>query len=42
MSRSNKTLAGRAPILLCVTEFGTKQIRRVLHAMMSGVKAAFY
>lgn len=36
MSRSNKVLGGFAPILLCETEIGARQIRRVLHALESG------
>ncbi|MGE8466070.1 MAG: antitoxin Xre/MbcA/ParS toxin-binding domain-containing protein [Pseudomonas putida] len=33
MSRPNKALGGAEPILLCETEIGTKQVRRVLNAL---------
>jgi putative toxin-antitoxin system antitoxin component (TIGR02293 family) len=36
MSRSNKALGGLAPILLCETEIGARQIRRALHALEWG------
>ncbi|WP_439854814.1 type II RES/Xre toxin-antitoxin system antitoxin [Pseudomonas yamanorum] len=36
MARPNKALGGNAPILLCETEIGTKQVRRVLCALDSG------
>lgn len=36
MSRSNKVLGGFAPILLCETEIGSRQIRRALHALEWG------
>ena len=32
MSKPNGVLGGNAPVLLCETEFGAKQARRVLHA----------
>lgn len=36
MSAPNKALGGLAPIMLCETEIGAKQVRRVLQALMSG------
>ena len=33
MSRPNKALGGSTPIMLCETEIGAKQIRRVLQAL---------
>lgn len=36
MSRPNKALGGVAPIMLCETEIGAKQVRRVLHALEWG------
>lgn len=36
MSRPNKALGGIAPIMLCETEIGAKQVRRVLHALEWG------
>ncbi|NIE77789.1 DUF2384 domain-containing protein [Pantoea sp. Tr-811] len=33
LSRPNKALGNVAPILLCETEIGAKQVRRVLHAL---------
>lgn len=36
MSAPNKALGGTAPILLCETEIGAKQVRRVLHALEWG------
>ncbi|NYS62371.1 type II toxin-antitoxin system Xre/ParS family antitoxin [Vreelandella salicampi] len=36
LSRPNETLGGQAPIMLCETEIGAKQVRRVLHAMEWG------
>ncbi|VXC56682.1 Antitoxin [Pseudomonas sp. 8Z] len=36
MSRPNKALGGAAPIMLCETEIGAKQVRRVLHALEWG------
>lgn len=36
MSKPNKALGGSAPILLCDTEIGAKQVRRVLHALEWG------
>jgi hypothetical protein len=36
MSRPNKTLGGSTPIILCETEIGAKQVRRVLQALESG------
>lgn len=36
MSTPNKALGGEAPILLCETEIGARQVRRVLHALEWG------
>ncbi|MFK3822179.1 antitoxin Xre/MbcA/ParS toxin-binding domain-containing protein [Pseudomonas yamanorum] len=36
MSSSNTALGGLAPILLCETEIGAKQVRRALHALEWG------
>ncbi|WP_223434141.1 MULTISPECIES: antitoxin Xre/MbcA/ParS toxin-binding domain-containing protein [unclassified Pseudomonas] len=36
MSAPNRALGGLAPIMLCETEIGAKQVRRVLQALMSG------
>ncbi|MGP0171300.1 type II RES/Xre toxin-antitoxin system antitoxin [Pseudomonas sp. NCHU5208] len=36
MSRPNKALGDVAPIMLCETEIGAKQVRRVLHALEWG------
>ena len=36
MSTSNKALGGTAPIMLCETEIGAKQVRRVLQALAWG------
>ncbi|KII27607.1 antitoxin [Pseudomonas fluorescens] len=36
MSTANKALGGSAPIMLCETEIGAKQVRRVLHALEWG------
>jgi len=36
LSRSNDALGGHAPIMLCDTDIGTKQVRRALHAMEWG------
>ena len=36
MSKPNKALGGTAPIMLCDTEIGAKQVRRVLHALEYG------
>jgi putative toxin-antitoxin system antitoxin component (TIGR02293 family) len=36
MSKANKALGGGEPILLCETEIGAKQVRRVLHALEWG------
>lgn len=36
MSRPNQALDGKKPILLCETEIGAKQVRRVLHALEAG------
>ncbi|MBV6659688.1 MbcA/ParS/Xre antitoxin family protein [Pseudomonas yamanorum] len=36
LTRANKALGGNAPILLCETEIGAKQIRRALGALDSG------
>lgn len=36
MSAPNKALGNVAPILLCETEIGAKQVRRVLHALEWG------
>ena len=36
LSRSNEILGDQPPIMLCETEIGVKQIRRVLHAMEWG------
>lgn len=33
MKKSNASLGDEAPIMLCRTELGAKQVRRVLHAM---------
>ena len=33
MSRANRSLGGQAPIMLCETEIGAKQVRRVLNAL---------
>ncbi|UCJ17773.1 MbcA/ParS/Xre antitoxin family protein [Pseudomonas sp. MM211] len=33
MSRANQSLGGQAPIMLCETEIGAKQVRRVLNAL---------
>ena len=36
MSMPNKALGGIAPIMLCETEIGARQVRRVLHALEWG------
>lgn len=36
MSKPNKALGDNAPILLCETEIGAKQVRRVLHTLEWG------
>lgn len=36
MSKPNKTLGDNAPIMLCETEIGAKQVRRVLQALEWG------
>lgn len=36
LSHSNEVLGDQPPIMLCETEIGAKQIRRVLHAMEWG------
>ncbi|MBV7488023.1 antitoxin Xre/MbcA/ParS toxin-binding domain-containing protein [Pseudomonas sp. PDM30] len=36
MSASNKALGGTAPIMLCETEIGAKQVRRILRALEWG------
>lgn len=36
MSKPNKALGGDAPIMLCETEIGAKQVRRVLQALEWG------
>ncbi|MFK9079237.1 antitoxin Xre/MbcA/ParS toxin-binding domain-containing protein [Pseudomonas neuropathica] len=36
MSTANKALGGAAPIMLCETEIGARQVRRVLHALEWG------
>ncbi|RCV89072.1 DUF2384 domain-containing protein [Vreelandella rituensis] len=36
LSRPNEALGGQVPILLCETEAGTKQVRRVLYALEWG------
>lgn len=36
MSTPNKALGGTAPIMLCETEIGAQQVRRVLHALGAG------
>ena len=36
LSTPNKALGGTAPILLCETEIGAKQVRRVLKALEWG------
>lgn len=36
MSQPNKALGGAAPIMLCETEIGAKQVRRVLQALEWG------
>lgn len=36
MSTPNKALGGIAPIMLCETEIGARQVRRVLHALEWG------
>lgn len=36
LSRTNEALGGQAPIMLCETEIGAKQVRRALHAMEWG------
>jgi len=36
MTKPNQALGDRVPILLCETEIGAKQVRRVLHALESG------
>lgn len=36
MIRPNRSLDGKAPILLCETEMGAKQVRRVLYALEAG------
>lgn len=36
MSKPNKALGGKTPILLCETEIGAKQVRRVLNALEWG------
>ncbi|WP_223543833.1 antitoxin Xre/MbcA/ParS toxin-binding domain-containing protein [Pseudomonas sp. BF-B-28] len=36
MSTPNKALGGIAPIMLCETEIGTKQVRRILRALEWG------
>lgn len=36
MSRPNRALGGQAPVMLCETEIGARQVRRVLHAIEWG------
>lgn len=36
MSKPNKALGGDTPIMLCATEIGAKQVRRVLQALEWG------
>jgi len=36
MSAPNKALGGTAPIMLCETEIGAKQVRRILQALEWG------
>lgn len=36
LSRTNEALGGQAPIMLCETDIGAKQVRRALHAMEWG------
>lgn len=36
MERPNKALGGRTPTMLCETEVGAKQVRRVLQALEWG------
>ena len=36
MSKSNAALGHGTPVLLCLTEIGANQVRRVLHALESG------
>jgi len=36
LSRSNDALGGQAPIMLCDTDIGAKQVRRALHALEWG------
>lgn len=36
MSKPNKALGGDVPIVLCETEIGAKQVRRILHALEWG------
>ena len=36
MSKPNKALGGETPVMLCETEIGTKQVRRVLQALEWG------
>lgn len=33
MSRANRSLGGQTPVMLCETEIGAKQVRRVLNAL---------
>lgn len=37
LHRPNEALGGKAPIKICKTETGTKQVYRMLHAMEWGV-----
>lgn len=36
LSRPNEALGGQTPIMLCETEIGAKQVRRILHALEWG------
>lgn len=36
LSRSNQSLNGQTPLVLCETESGKKQVQRVLHALEWG------
>ncbi|BAP41973.1 putative uncharacterized protein [Pseudomonas sp. StFLB209] len=36
MSRANRALGGQEPVMLCETEIGARQVRRVLHAIEWG------
>ncbi len=33
LARPNEALGGQPPIMLCGTETGTKQVKRILHAL---------